>query len=115
MATYYRLSKTGDSLPKHWAYLDDFDLDGTDNRNDGFQAWESLPRVIYAAFGYDCDGTYDANEYSTFLVIEADEDCVSDGVGEWWAIENEGVEKVYSVPTAKLVEFVEDGWNNDDE
>jgi hypothetical protein len=121
MTTYYRLqtSENGNRLPRHWCYSEAWEqnLEGEwkDNREPGCQVWVTAARVAYAANGFECDGTYGADEYPNLLVIEADDDYVNDSVGEWVAVEPEGVEKAYALPTAQLVAFVEAGFEADDE
>lgn len=110
MSTYYRLAKVENTLPKHWAYCDAWDLkDGEwiDCRQEGFQVFSQPTQVILAAMGFDMDGSYPANEYPQILLIEADEDCVSDGASLYFAIAHEGVISVKGVNTAAAIEQVE--------
>lgn len=100
---------TGTALPLHWCYTDPFEqsYDGdevitVDNRQPGFQVWESPARVVWlAASGEDADGTYSADEYPTLLVVEASD--AYDGVGEWLAVEPGDVLSVRAISTADVI------------
>lgn len=88
-AIYYRLERTPDTLPTHWGYLDDC-------WQEGFQVFASFAGAVSAGvLGRDTDGDYSG--YTHLMQIEADEDFVVDGAGEYFAIEPGGVVAVRSV------------------
>ncbi|EDX82612.1 hypothetical protein S7335_1316 [Synechococcus sp. PCC 7335] len=104
----YRLEKTRNELPTHWAYNDAWIADGRvgviDNRTEGFQVWGSLPEVVEAILGLtDVDGDYTIDSgYEWLHVIEASD--IEDGGGVWFAVHPRDVASVRVVRVHELLD-----------
>jgi len=101
MHTLYRLSSIGNSLPVSWCYDDvEASLIGAKPAR-GAQCWDRATKILTASTGHE-DGDYGLEQgYDRVLVIEAA--SVVDG-GDWDAVTESEVLRVWSLPLAELVE-----------
>ncbi|MEG5173312.1 hypothetical protein QUB25_14200 [Microcoleus sp. B3-D7] len=113
MSYYYRLASVLNTLPKHWAYCDAWewvsDEKGSyweDRRVPGFQVFGEASQALRALSGEDMDGVYEASEYPQILIVEADENFVSDGCSIYFALECEGVLSVRAMPSKEALDRI---------
>jgi len=119
--TVYRLEDSQNELPLHWAYCDAFEVSHdprfgsvVDNRQDGFQVWDSIGRVVAVASGEaSADGDYPANEYPWVHIIQVDAEDLEDGCDEWFAMPCEAVQADAVIATTTLIEWCKLRWAED--